>query len=117
MITKLLSITAFIGFSAMAHADQTSLCAAEIGAYVQSEFPSETMGGEEFRIASVLIVKSIYQDAFGDMDIEAYALFDEYGYIARRIFIGAIPQFDADFNIVGCSGFYTKASYPDPLAE
>jgi hypothetical protein len=118
MLKKLFFIgTFFMSVAAYAITDGEFSCAAEIESYVKAEFAIEMLGEEKQQIASVMIVSSEYQAASGEMDIEVYALYDEEGYLARRIFIGSAAELDAEYKVKSCSHFYTKASYIDPLAE
>lgn len=103
-----------VQFSAFA---EESICAAEIEAHVKAEFAKEVLGEETLNIVSVNIISSVYEAAFDEMDIEVYALYDEDGYVARRIFLGSAVVLDAQYKVKSCSNFYTKASYIDPLAE
>ncbi|MGE0526917.1 MAG: hypothetical protein AB7G93_12125 [Bdellovibrionales bacterium] len=116
---SLLSVFGLVLASAMSNAAEKRFdCEAEIIQFVSENFKQETdLTGAVSPLHHVLIQKSDYRAAFGDMDIEAYAAFDEEGYLARRIFIGSAAILNRNSRVISCPDMYVKASYQDPLAE
>ena len=102
-------------FASAARADV--LCADKIVNFTAQKFPHENFEGKLYPIQWVIIHKSTYRPASVDVDIEVHSLYDNPGYIARRIFIGADAVVNDDGDAVDCTNFVVKASYFDPIAE
>lgn len=99
--------------------DEKALCEKDIQAFVKAKFPKDKETGD--RLVSVQVDLVQFIDATGEVEIEAHALFDEDGYNAYRIFIGADgvwKNYDrAPSEPTSCKNFKVKAYFPHPLAE
>jgi hypothetical protein len=101
--------------------DEKALCAAGITEFVRKKFPVDKSTGRHDRIWGVNVDKVSFNADTGQVDIEAHALFDQYGYSATRVFIDAESIWTEPpsgmSEPAGCKAYRVKASFSDPLAD
>ncbi|RYZ73375.1 MAG: hypothetical protein EOP05_10105 [Proteobacteria bacterium] len=101
--------------------NELKLCEKGVKAFVKSKFPFDTSTGEKTALHSVRVDKVEFNADSGMVDIEAHALFDEYGMLATRVFIeaeGIWKDHPQDVSTpAGCQAYTVKASFRDDLAD
>lgn len=101
--------------------NEKALCEAGIREFVRKKFPSDKSAGQVQPIVDVNVDVVQFNADTGGVQIEAHALFDEYGYTATRIFIGAEGTWGTGADGLGeprgCKKYYVKASFEDPLVD